>query len=183
MLALLSLAFGTLISEDLACISAGLLIQRGAIDPVSAIAACAVGILAGDLGLWAVGRAFGHVALTWPWVARQVEGGGVEQLRSWVEDHAAAAIVSSRFLPGARLPLYVVAGVVKIRGAVFALWASVAAIVWTPLLVLLTAGLGDAFVTRLSHAAAASWVSTVLVAGSALALVRLARSMRRHRTI
>ena len=182
MLALLSLAFGTLISEDLTCIGAGLLIQRGAIDPFSANVACAVGILVGDVGLWAIGRIFGQVALTWPWIARHLERDAVEQLRSWLKEHAASAILGSRFMPGARLPLYVVAGVVRMPCRVFALWASVAALLWTPLLVLATAKLGDAVVTRLSGAIGATWLPSLLVAAFCLTAARLARSLR-HRTV
>ena len=62
MLTFCSLMFGTLVSEDLACVTAGLLIQRGQIGASSAVAACALGILAGDVGLWGIGRAFGRAA-------------------------------------------------------------------------------------------------------------------------
>jgi membrane protein DedA with SNARE-associated domain len=49
----LSLMFGTLVSEDLASITAGLLIREGAIGAIAAVVACSIGILAGDIGLWA----------------------------------------------------------------------------------------------------------------------------------
>jgi membrane protein DedA with SNARE-associated domain len=182
MLAFISLALGTLISEDLTCISAGVLIQRGAIDPFSAIVACALGIFLGDLGLWAVGRIFGHIALTWRWVARHLEEGEIERLRMWLEKHAASAILGSRFLPGARLPLYVIAGVIRLPFATFALWASVAALLWTPLLVLATAKLGEAVVTRLSGAIGATWLVSLAVAAFGFAGAKLARSFQ-HRTI
>jgi len=182
MLAFLSLAVGTLISEDLTCISAGVLIQRGAIDPFTAIVACGLGILVGDVGLWAVGRIFGQAALTWPWVARHLGRGGVEQLRVWLQEHAAWAILGSRFLPGTRLPLYVVAGVVRMPCAAFTLWASVAALLWTPFLVLATANFGDAVVTRLSGAIGATWLPSLLVGAFGVTVATLARSLR-HRTI
>jgi membrane protein DedA with SNARE-associated domain len=183
MLALLSLAFGTLISEDLTCISAGLLIQRGAIEPIAAILACAAGILTGDVGLWAVGRIFRHSALEWSWVAGRLERRGIEQLRSWLHDHAAAAILWSRFLPGTRLPLYVTAGVFGIPCARFAWWASIGVFLWTPILVLGTATLGDAAVLRLSGSPLATWVPALVVAVTAQAAGKLARSIQRRFTI
>jgi len=140
--ALLSLAFGTLISEDLTCISAGLLIQRGAVDPVAGVLACAAGIWIGDIALWAIGRVFGQVALSWPWIARHVAGRGVEHFRGSLRAHAGSAILGSRFLPGARLPLYVIAGVLRMPCAVFAMWAAVAALLWTPLLVIAAVTVG-----------------------------------------
>lgn len=169
MLAWLTLAAGTFVSEDLTCISAGLLVQRGVMNPVAAISACAVGILVGDVGLWAIGRVFGTAAFSWPWVARHLRTRGVEQLREWLQAHAAVAILSSRFVPGARLPLYVVAGVAGLPGSRFACWASVAALLWTPVLVLGTAMLGDVVSTRAFAAATTSW-TPALAAGAITAL-------------
>src|SRR5215213_517526 len=119
----------TFVSEDLACITAGLLIQRGTLGVTSGILACTLGIFAGDVGLWVVGRLFGHVALRWRWLANAPALG---DLRRWLDRHAAGAIVGSRFLPGTRLPLYVLAGVVNVPVALFSLWALIAATLWTP---------------------------------------------------
>jgi membrane protein DedA with SNARE-associated domain len=176
----LSLALGTLISEDLTCISAGVLIQRGTVDPVSAIVACATGILAGDIALWAIGRLFGEVALTWTWVGRHLEKRGIEPLRRWLQDHAASAILWSRFLPGTRLPLYVTAGVFRMPCALFACWAAVGALLWTPTLVLATAKLGDAAVLRLPGSLFAAWAPALVIVVTARTAGKLARSIRRR---
>ncbi len=150
MLALLSLFFGTFLSEDLACITAGLLIQRGEIGVVPGLTACALGIFVGDLGLWGAGRAFGSA----PFVSRLVGGPGQQDrsadVRAWLERHAAAALLVSRFLPGTRLPLYVTAGLLKLPATVFAGWCLLGVVLWTPALVLLTAGVGDTFIARAS---------------------------------
>src|SRR3970040_2075824 len=107
----LSIVLGTFISEDLACVGAGLLIQRGEIAALTAVLACTTGIWLGDVGLWALGRLGGRAALRWPWVTRRLEGSRVDGLHAWLERHAPGAILASRFLPGTRLPLYVGAGV------------------------------------------------------------------------
>ena len=125
MLTFFSLMVGTLVSEDLACITAGLLIQRGQIGAPAAIAACALGIAAGDVGLWGLGRLFGRAALEWSWIARRVDPAYGDRLRLWLNRRAGWAIVASRFLPGTRLPLYVVAGFVRLSGTVFTFWALV----------------------------------------------------------
>ena len=114
MLTFLSLMFGTLVSEDLACVTAGLLIQRGQVEASSAVLACTLGIFAGDVGLWAIGRACGRTVLAWPRVARRFQPDRFHEFRSWLERHAGWAIVASRFLPGSRLPLYVIAGIVRV---------------------------------------------------------------------
>ena len=176
-LTFISLVFGTFVSEDLACITAGLLIQRGEIGVFTGILACAVGIFMGDFGLWGVGRVFGRAALGWPWVARQLEHGRVEELQLWLKQHAAGAIVGSRFLPGTRLPLYVIAGLLKLPGVVFAVWALLGAVLWTPTIVLLTASLGDAFIARMSPIVGIGLVPGVLVASGILLLLQVGRGV------
>lgn len=175
--AFLSLFFGTFVSEDLACITAGLLIQRGELGVASAIAACASGIFVGDVGLWAAGRVAGRAALAWPRVARQLRHRRVEELRLWLERHAAGAIVGSRFLPGTRMPLYVVAGVLKLPAIVFAGWALVGTILWTPTLVLLTASLGHAFVEHVATVVGAGWVGRAIAGAIVFALLRSIRRL------
>jgi membrane protein DedA with SNARE-associated domain len=169
MLTFLSLMFGTLVSEDLACVTAGLLIQRGQIEASSAIVACTLGIFAGDVGLWAIGRAFGQTALTWSWVARCLHPNRFQALRSWLDVHAGWAIVASRFLPGSRLPLYVLAGLVHLPGSIFMKWALLGTVLWTPALVLLTATVGDAFVARMSPVLGSG--ATTVVAAAVMVLL------------
>jgi membrane protein DedA with SNARE-associated domain len=138
----LSLAVATLASEDLACIGAGLLAANGEIGVMTGIIGCAAGIVAGDVGLWAIGRTFGPAALRWRPLAGRIDEARVSRLREWLERNAGEAILASRFLPGARLPLYLAAGVAGMAGLRFASWALVAALVWTPLLVLASASVG-----------------------------------------
>jgi membrane protein DedA with SNARE-associated domain len=147
--AAVGLALGTIVSEDLTCIAAGLLVARGEMTFATGIAGCCVGILAGDIGLWGVGRAFGGTALRWRWLQGSIGHRRVTQLRDWLDHHAGMAIVGSRFLPGSRLPLYVLAGVLKMPSARFVGWAALATILWTPPLVLLAATLGEAVAVRL----------------------------------
>jgi membrane protein DedA with SNARE-associated domain len=144
-----ALAAGTLVSEDLACITAGLLIARGSAGTIVGVTACALGIFAGDVGLWGVGRACGEIALQCRWAAGRIDGRRAVQLRQWLDERAGAAIVGSRFLPGARLPLYLTAGVLKMSASRFAFWALTGTLLWTPALVLTAAALGAAFATRL----------------------------------
>lgn len=179
-LAFASLLFGTFISEDLACVTAGLLIQRGEIAAPIGILACTLGIFVGDLGLWAAGRLFGQAVLGWPWVRRQLQCQRASELRAWLERHAAGAIVASRFLPGTRLPLYLIAGIFKLPVSVFAAWALVGTLLWTPALVLVTARLGDAFVP-VSPLVGIGWVAHVLIALGVLSLLHVLRHMDRRR--
>jgi membrane protein DedA with SNARE-associated domain len=58
-----ALAVATLLTEDLTCIGAGLLVAQGALSFAPASAACFVGIFAGDMLLVLIGRTLGRQAL------------------------------------------------------------------------------------------------------------------------
>jgi membrane protein DedA with SNARE-associated domain len=182
MLAFMSLVVGTFVSEDLACVTAGLLIQRGDVSAPAGILACTLGIFVGDVGLWGVGRVFGHAVVAWPWFSRQLQGERFAELRFWLERHAAGAIVASRFLPGTRLPLYLIAGILELPAGVFAAWALVGALLWTPTLVLGTAAFGDA-VAGVAPLVSIGWVPHMLVALGILSLLHVLRGIDWRRNL
>src|SRR5258705_2981094 len=172
MLTFFVIALGTFASEDLTCIATGLLIQRGQIGVTEGILACTLGIFVGDVGLWAIGRIFGTAALAWAWTARRLQHHRLREMRAWLDRHAAGAIVGSRFLPGTRFALYVMSGVLRVPLAVFSLWALIAAVLWTPTIVLLTATLGEAFVGRVTPFVGAGWIARFAVAMIAVGLLQ-----------
>ena len=61
--AFVALALATLVSEDLACVAAGVAVTEGALAFVPAATACFAGILGGDLLLVALGRTVGRRSL------------------------------------------------------------------------------------------------------------------------
>ena len=130
-----ALALGTLVSEDLTCITAGLLAGRGTLNLMPAVAACALGIYLGDLALWLAGRLLGAPVLAHRRIAAAlpVPPG---RIGTWLERHMRAAVVGSRFAPGARLPDYLAAGATRTSFSRFAGWSAVAVLAWTPILVL-----------------------------------------------
>jgi membrane protein DedA with SNARE-associated domain len=172
---IVALALATFASEDLACVSAGLLIQRGQIDLPTGIVGCTVGIFVGDVGLWAIGRTFGRAALAWPWMSRQLGNKSSRDLRTWLDRHAAGAIVGSRFLPGTRVALYVLSGMVRLPAAVFAIWALLGAVLWTPTIVLLTAALGDTFLKWLGPIVGLGWFPRIAAMAVVVTLLKAAR--------
>ncbi len=145
----LLLAFATFVSEDLACIGAGLLVASGRLDALPAVLGCLGGIFVGDLGLFLFGRALGVALLDlWPF-SRMLGAGGLERARALLAKRGAAAVITSRFLPGLRVPTYLAAGVLGMGLVRFSAWFLLAAAVWTPLLVLGAAWAGEAAAARL----------------------------------
>jgi membrane protein DedA with SNARE-associated domain len=140
---LFGLAIGTLVSEDLTSIGAGLLVRDGAIDLLPAIAACTTGVYVGDMGLWALGRLGGRRVLRWNWVLRHVDRSWMTNVSAQIDRRLGAAVLVSRFLPGSRLPFYLALGLSGQRPWAFAAWSLVAVLLWTPALVSLTRTFGS----------------------------------------
>ena len=165
---LVGLALGTLVSEDLTCIAAGLLIAKHALGVFPATLACALGIYVGDLALWMSGRTLGSRVLRLHRVRTALPYGGLEHFRTWFDAHARTAILGSRFAPGTRLPLYVAAGACRTSLRTFAVWSLVAVLMWTPILVGITAVLGEVVAARV-----AMWIALGRALLPAIALIAL----------
>jgi membrane protein DedA with SNARE-associated domain len=146
---LVFLALGTLVSEDLTSISAGLLGRDGTIALAPAIAACALGVYVGDLALWLAGRVVGQRLLGCRWISPRIDPASLTSLSVTIDSNLAVAVLSSRFLPGTRLPTYLAAGIWGQRPIAFAAWSLLAVLLWTPSLVLLTAAYGSNITTPL----------------------------------
>ncbi len=142
---LLGLAAGTLLSEDLTCIAAGLMIADGRISFLFGSFACFLGIYVGDLLLFWVGRVLGRPVLKrapLKWLIREAE---VQKSSAWFSRQGIKVILVSRFVPGTRLPTYFAAGLLATNFWKFALYFLFASLLWTPLLVGAAAGLGGEF--------------------------------------
>ncbi|MBK8149255.1 MAG: VTT domain-containing protein [Acidobacteria bacterium] len=142
------IAAATLVSEDLAAISAGVLASQGAISFPLAVTSAAFGILVGDILLFLAGRLFGRRALRFRPVRFFVSESAVERSSHWLEKRGMAAVFVSRFIFGLRLPLYFAAGVLKTSFWKFTFFFSVAVIIWTPVLVGASFLLGAQVVTN-----------------------------------
>ncbi|HET6373631.1 MAG TPA: VTT domain-containing protein [Candidatus Polarisedimenticolia bacterium] len=174
---LAALAAGTFASEDLTCISAGMLIRRGLLTPAAGVLGCFIGIVAGDLGLWAAGRFLGRRLLDRPWVARRLPPGSLGRAATWLEGNLPKAVLASRFLPATRLPMYFAAGVVGGQARRFALWTLIAAAIWTPLVVLASASIGEAFTAPFQKVAGSGWLASGAAAAALFVLYRTAAGL------
>jgi membrane protein DedA with SNARE-associated domain len=120
MLLFLLIAASTLGSEDLTSIGTGVLIAGHKFPFVFGALACAFGIFAGDLLLVWGGR-----------LARLRTPAALDVLRT----KPFRALLTSRFTPGLRLPVYVGAGLMRVPMRIVVPALVLGALVWTPLLV------------------------------------------------
>lgn len=158
---LFALAGSTFVSEDLTCIAAGALVAQGAVTPVEAVAACSAGIFLGDLALYFCGRVLG---------LRFARGEKYARAGQWLRRRGLVAVLLSRFTPGMRLPVYVASGLARVPVARFSAFLLFSCLIWTPLLVLLSAQLGEQILAAglASHArgvAGAALAAGVMAAG------------------
>ncbi len=132
---LVLLALATLVSEDLACIAAGLLVGRGSIGFLPASLACFVGIVVGDLMLYLAGRWVGRLALSRAPLRWFITEGDLARSSAWFQLRGLRLVLGSRFLPGTRLPTYVAAGMLQTRMLPFVAAFLLASLLWVPMLV------------------------------------------------
>jgi len=138
-----AIAIATLISEDLACIAAGMLASEAVLSFGWAIAASFLGIYLGDLLLYFLGR-IGGIALLrrvpFRWMIREDQ---ILQAETLFREHGAKLIFSSRLLPGSRLPIYAAAGVLGYPLWRFALFMAIAGALSAVILVWISYRLGE----------------------------------------
>ncbi|HQR40832.1 MAG TPA: VTT domain-containing protein, partial [Blastocatellia bacterium] len=182
---LVSLALWTLVTEDVTCITAGVLVAHGTVGFVPATVACAAGIFLGDMLLFGAGRLVGRAALghaPLKWFLKEAD---VVRCSEWLEQRGGLVIALSRVIPGTRLPTYFAAGALDTSAPRFAGLFLLATAVWTPVLVGLAAVLGDG-VLRSALATGRS-VAVALVAavvlGYALVWLVIRLSSRRGRQL
>lgn len=132
------IALGTLISEDLACIGAGLLVAGGTLGFWPATLACFLGIFVGDVLLYGTGRWLGL-----PAIRRFVSPQALQRGANWFQRKGPRVLFLSRFVPGSRLPTYLAAGILRSNFGTFTACLALGGIIWSPLLVGLAAWIGD----------------------------------------
>ncbi|MCZ6675034.1 MAG: alpha/beta fold hydrolase, partial [Verrucomicrobia bacterium] len=138
----LLLAVATFVSEDLTCISAGLLVAKGVLGLIPAMTACLSGIFIGDILLYLAGRWLGRGFVRRAPLKWFVSEADIVRSSQWFEKRGFILIFITRFFPGTRLATYFTAGVLGVGILRFSVYFLFAAILWTPLLVGLSTFLG-----------------------------------------
>ena len=167
---LLLIVAATLVSEDLTTISVGVMVAQGKIGFLFGAFSCFLGIFVGDVLLYLAGRTLGrpalrHIPLKW-----FLSPESVEKSSAWFSRQGSKVIFVSRFLPGARLPTYFAAGMLNTNFWWFTFYFALACLVWTPLLIGLSAFLGGEVVKR-EYFEQQHFLVTALLAGIGLWLV------------
>ena len=135
----ISIILGSLVSEDLTAISAGIFISRGALQWEVAFWALFIGICIGDLLLYCAGRV--------PSLRKLVKKKVTDDDLSLAKTHLLArfwrAMFFSRMVPGSRVALYMSAGLLRVSIASFIAASIAASFFWVTLLMLAAHHIGE----------------------------------------
>jgi membrane protein DedA with SNARE-associated domain len=156
----------TFVLEDAALVGAGLLVATGQLGWPAALAAAFLGIWAGDIGLYGFARVAGRNFFERLSLRRFFPG--LEQSERWFAAHGNAILVSSRIIPGARLPTYLAAGFLHLPFNQFLTVTGLAALVWTLAILALTQWVGAALLVWLEAFHQGAWLWLALPAVFAL---------------
>ncbi len=169
----LSLVAATLVSEDLTCVTAGVMASQGRIGFALASFACFFGIFIGDLLLFMAGRWFGRAALQRAPVKWFIKEGDAHRCSEWISRQGLKMIFASRFLPGARLPTYFAAGALNTSFWKFSFYFFIACAVWTPILVGLSMFLGREVIESALLGGQSLFLKIIITGVLILALIKL----------
>ncbi|MFT5110259.1 MAG: pimeloyl-ACP methyl ester carboxylesterase/membrane protein DedA with SNARE-associated domain, partial [Pseudoalteromonas tetraodonis] len=175
------LAIATLVSEDITCITAGLLVSQGAIGFFPATLGCFLGIFIGDTGLYLIGRVLGVRALRIPPLKWFVDEQKIERSKKFFARYGPILIVVTRWLPGMRIPTYVAGGMLKLNFLKFLTYFIIAAALWTPALVGISTVIGDRLLGWLHQFEQHALLILVAVIVVVLFAVHLALALATHR--
>lgn len=117
----------TFVAEDIATITAGVLVGQLGASSIAALAGVILGTAFGDIALFIIGRWGAHTRLGKRLRMRR----DISRAEGWVRDHTLWLVFAARFLPGTRLPIFTASGFVRAPASpVFAIIALTTPI-WT----------------------------------------------------
>lgn len=141
-----------LVAEDPTCVATGLLWGMGIIDFWSGVAACTISIFIGDVALYSLGRFFGLKAMRRAPLKWLIKPHQIEQWAGWfATPKGLLVVVSSRFVPASRVPTFVTAGILRLKPLRLGLLLFLAALVWTPALMMIGRHLGPVIIEKLNE--------------------------------
>lgn len=141
----LLILLSTLLSEDLTCISTGILINEGSVDVWLGTIACTLGIFFGDYLLFLTGKELHGFLRKRESFQFLFESESFAHLSQKLQTNFSKTIFLARFMPGTRLPIYTFAGMISKSSLPFLSYSFLASILWTPAMVFLAFSYGETF--------------------------------------
>ena len=169
LLQVLIVIVATFVLEDAATVITAIQVHLHTISIPVALGALYVGIIVGDVGLYALGA----LAARWRPAQRWITIPSAQAQQAWLSKNLFTVVFISRFVPGTRLPLYTACGFFHAGLPVFTAATFCATLLWTTALFLLSLHVGGALMTYLG---AWRWVG---VAGFVVMIILIGRLVAR----
>lgn len=169
---LLAIILATFVSEDVTCITAGLLVASGQLTLAQGLLGCYLGLVIGDIGLWLLGRGAGLGLARLTWVRRRIPRHRLSDLTSAFDRNTFKVVLAARCVPGLRFPVYVGAGALGRSGWRFLLASTLACAIWVPLLVGLVSWAGEPAAAAMRQLLGSLWLAVAALALIGFVLVR-----------
>jgi membrane protein DedA with SNARE-associated domain len=176
-LVLVLASFGLPIPEDIPLLTGGYLCHTGRAWMPVMIAVGMIGVLTGDIMLFAMGRRFGHHIVEHRFLRRVVNPSRLLAAERMFARHGVKILFIGRFLPGLRAMIFMAAGVLKVRPIVFVAVNGSAASISVPTLVIL----GYIFGGSLEHIKHDVRVATHSIAAAVMVIGLIAGGIWLHR--
>jgi len=174
----------TFVQEDLPTVSAALLAAAGNLSWQASFLGVFLGIWIGDALLYLLARSVGRPLLQHSWAKRFFEPAVVARSERWFLEKGTWLLLSSRFVPGTRLPTYLAAGFLRIPFGRFLLVTGTAVAVWTVGIFIFANIFGADLLRWLQQWNSSGWAVLLLAVALAI-LIRLSvkfgqKKFRRH---
>lgn len=175
----------TFVQEDVPTVTAALLAAAGKLTWGAAFWGCFLGIWAGDALLYLIARVFGRPILEQRFTRRFFDSDSVARSERWFNQKGAWLLVSSRFLPGSRLPTYLAAGFLRLDALKFLATTGGAVAVWTALIFAIARASGPRILhfLRIWNQGAGAVIAAVVVTLAVLYGIRWFLKLRNRQRI
>jgi membrane protein DedA with SNARE-associated domain len=170
----------TFVQEDVPTVSAALLASAGRLPWIAGFLGVFLGIWVGDALLYLVARGVGRPLLERAWTRRFLDPATIARSEQWFAEKGTWLLLSSRFVPGTRLPTYLAAGFLHLPFRRFLLVTGIAVASWTIGIFTLARVLGPELLGWLQRWNAGGWTGVMLIAGLILA-IRVATKLGQKR--
>lgn len=124
----------TFLQEDIAALAAGTAVMEGQLDLVPVAIGVSCGALLANLSFWAAGRLMGTAAFKLPGLRSVEKSGKLEKAREQFRKSGFLAVLVSRFMPGTRIPVCALAGIMGMPFLRYLLYSLLAVLPWAALL-------------------------------------------------
>ncbi len=128
---------GLPVPEELVVLTAGVLAGQGRVEVLAAGLTCYVGVLAGDLLLYSIGRYAGPKVLEQRHFRRLFTPERVRWIEQRIQQHGPGTIVIARLTAGLRAPTFLICGISRVPLRRFVLADALAALLTVPLVTFL----------------------------------------------